>query len=269
MSTLASEQRELAELLRRPESLTASPSDAARAEAIATGNDRLSPVEQVDIYREQFFLRHVDSLREDFASIEHLLGGDAFEELAKAYLAAHPPNGYDLGKIGFAMRRFVAETSPWKEDPLVADLAAAEWAFIEAFDGPDAPPLDMASVATVPEDAWPRARLTVHPSAQLLALAYPSTDYRVAARKDEGPPRPEPAATHVVVYRGTEVLHFLDVEPDAFALLSELARGVPLGEACERAATVSGAPAADFEAKLGGWFSHWTQLGWIVRVDVD
>jgi Putative DNA-binding domain len=272
--SLASMQRVLAELLREPRSLVdaaassppAEHADAARA--IAAGNDRLSPVEQVDIYREQFFLRHVDSLRDDFRSLEHLLGAEGFVALAKAYLAAHPPRTFNLRDAGHALPRFVTEQAPWMDDALVSDLAKTEWAFIEAFDGPDAPPLDLAQVATVKEDEWPGARLVVHPSAQLLALSFPSTDYRVAARKDEHPVRPEPKPSHVVVYRGKEVLHYMDVEPDAFALLRELAAGAPLGEACERAATTSGTAASDFETKLGTWFSHWTQLGWIVRVEL-
>jgi hypothetical protein len=268
VNELAPLQAVLADLIRRPSPLAGSDAEEA-AGAIAAGNERLSPVEQVDVYREQFFLRHVGCLREDFASIERLLGEDAFEALATAYLAAHPPTSYDLADLGHAFARFVAETAPYAEDPLLADLARVEWAFVEAFDGPDAPALDLAVVAAVPEAAWPRAHLALHPSARLLALAYPSADYRVAARTDEAPPRPEPRATNVVVFRGQERLQFLEIEPTAFALLSELSRGVPLGEACERASAASFASASDFEAALGGWFSLWTQLGWIVRVDVD
>lgn len=265
---LASVQGALAALLRAPTPLDRDASLSAEASAIAAGNERLSPAEQVDIYREQYFLRHVDSLRDDFRAIERLLGEDAFHALATAYLAAHPPSTWSLRDAGEALPRFVAEAAPWRDDPLVADLARAEWAFIEAFDGPDAPPLDAASVATVREEDWPRARLVVHPSVRLLALAYPSTDFRTAARKGEAPARPAPAPTHVVVYRGPDALLFLDVEPDAFALLSELAQGTPLGDACERAAAASGASASAFEAKLGEWFQRWTERGWIVRVDV-
>lgn len=266
---LATMQAALAELMRRSASLMGDPAAGAVATKIAAGNARLTPVEQVDIYREQFFLRHVDVLREDFRSIEHLLGDEAFEELSKVYLAAVPPTSYSLRDLGHGMARFVAEHEPWSSDPLVADLARTEWAFVEAFDAPDAPPLDVASIADVPEEAWPGARMVFHPAVQRVALRYAAHDYRIAVRKDEHPERPEAKPAYVVVYRGHDALKYIDVDADAYALLDELMRGTRLGEACERAAQKSGASLDTFQAKLGVWFQEWTTFGWISRVDFD
>lgn len=267
MNDLARSQAALAEIMRRATTLVDDAGATDIATEIAAGNERLSPVEQVDIYREQFFLRHIDALRDDFRSIEHLLGDEAFEELARAYLAAHPPTSFTLRDLGHAMEAFVARTAPWSSDPLVADLARTEWAFVEAFDAPSAPPLDPASLARIPEDAWPAVRIALQPAMQRLALGHAAHDYRLAVKKDEHPERPEPAPWFVVVYRGPEALQFIDVEPEAFALLEELARGTPLGEACERVATSQGAAPEALEAKLGGWFQDWTRFGWISRVD--
>ena len=66
----------------------------------------------------------------------------------------------------------------------------------------------------------------------------------------------------MIVFRGPNLLQCLDVERDALALLDELARGTPLGEACERTAGPVG------EAKVGAWFQQWTALGLISRVEV-
>jgi Putative DNA-binding domain len=263
---LAATQATLADVLRRATSLKGDPDLVARAERIASGNDRLSPVEQVDIYREQFWLRHVDVLREDFASIEHALGEEAFERLAKDYLTACPSASFSLRDLGVDMPRFLAESRPWSDDPFLAELARVEWAFVDVFDGRDAPPFDPATIAGVAEEAWPGARLVLHPALQRLSLRWPAHDYRIAVRKDEVPVRPESRSCHVVVYRGPSVLHCLEIDGDAAAMLDELARGVPLGEACERAAGASGSDLATFEGKLAGWFSEWTALGWIRAV---
>ena len=267
MGTLAELQVLLAEALRRVSPLKEDPALAVHADRIAAGNERLSPVEQVDIYREQFWLRHVDVLREDFASIEHALGDDAFDRLAREYLTACPSASFTLRDLGEHMPRFLASRAPWSDDPFLAELAKVEWAFVEAFDAKDAPPFDPATIAGRSEDEWPRARIVLHPALQRLSLAWPAHDYRIAARKDEDPTRPSPRACHVVVYRGPELLHCLEIDGDAAAMLEELARGVPLGEACERAATTSGTELGAFEGKLAGWFSEWTSLGWIRAVD--
>jgi hypothetical protein len=256
--SLAASQAALAELLRRPAPLAA---NEERAHAIASGNDRLTAVEQVDVYREQFFLRHVDALREDFATIAHLLGDDAFEKLAHDYLEKHPPSTFSLRDLGAAFPAFVAD------DALLSDLARLEWAFVEAFDAKDAPPFEPSSIATASEDAWPGARIELQPAVQLLALGHAAHDYRAAVKRQDAPERPSPAPSFVVVYRGPSSLSYIDIERDAFELLAALARGTPLGEACELAARASGAELPAFQEKLGGWFAEWTQRGWIARVD--
>lgn len=272
---LASTQRLVADLVRGPSAIEGDAAQAAIAELVATGNSRLSAAKQLEIYREQFFLRHVEVLRDDLKALEHLLGDDGFEALARAYLAAHPPTSFTLRDLGADVASFVATTAPWSEDPFVTDVARVEWAFVEAFDALDAPAIDAASIAAIAEDQWSAARIVLHPSMQRLALAHPAHDYRLAARASAdaenllalatlAPPDPQP--TYVVVYRDGGSLLCLDVEPNAFALLEELAGGATLGDACERVARASGESEATFEAKVAEWFQTWTTLGWISRI---
>ena len=49
--------------------------EAARTEQIVSVGIRLSAVEQLEIYREQFWLRHIDAMREDFITIHYLALG--------------------------------------------------------------------------------------------------------------------------------------------------------------------------------------------------
>jgi hypothetical protein len=263
--SLAATQRFMADALQRVSTLAEDPQAVREAERIAAGNERLSPVEQVDVYREQFWLRHVDVLRDDFAAIERALGEVAFEALARAYLRARPSDSFTLRDLGTGMAEFLAAHAPWSADPFLAEVARVEWAFVEAFDGPDAPPFDPTTIEGRAEDAWPSARIVLHPSLQRLALAYPAHDYRIAARKGEVA-RPDARVCHAVVYRGPELLHCLEIGADAATMLDELSAGKPLGEACEGAALRSGTDLATFEGKLAGWFAEWTALGWIRAV---
>lgn len=263
---LAAIQEALARMLRDPVSLVGRAEPEASASAIAAGSARLSPVEQIDVYREQFFLRHLDVLRDDFASMRHLLGDDAFDELARAYLAAHPPSTFSLRDLGHAMAAFVRATRPWADDALLFDLARVEWAFVESFDAPDAPPLDPAAFAGATEESFPRARIDLDPSVRLLSLGHAAHDYRHEVKEGRSPARPAPAPASVVVYRRAHVLKFAPVPPEALSLLAELAAGAALADACERAREASGAAPASFEDNLGGWFSSWTSAGWIARV---
>jgi hypothetical protein len=260
----------IAGAVQRPEPLGTDPAMVEAARAIATGNDRLSPVEQIDVYREQFFLRHVGSLREDYPALEHLVGWDAFEELARAYLAAIPPSGFSLRDLGARLPEFLRSAAPWRDDLVYADLARLEWAYVDAWDAADLPPLDPVKIAQMPEEAWPKARVVFHPSLTLLDLCFPAHLYRSAVRGEENPARPRAEGrTTCAVYMGKTTLEAAPLEPEAWELVRRLAEGAPLGRACEETVAATGADPAAFEAKLGGWFQEWTARGWVVDLAIS
>jgi hypothetical protein len=245
------------------------PALAAKTPEHVAGNDRLSPVEQLDIYREQFWLRHLDCMYEDYETLAKLVGWDAFEDMCAAYFAWAPPRDFSLRDLGKRFAEFLAANEPWASDRLLFDVARTEWAFVDAFDGPDAPPLDVARIAAVPDDAWPRARIGLHPALQRLALDHPAHELRERARTGGEAARPEPRRVNVFVYRGEGTLQYIEVDDDEHALLDELAGGAPLGEACERAmARANVADVAAFESRLGAWFQVWATRGWVSAIDV-
>jgi hypothetical protein len=265
MPPLDALQSSFAASIRRSVAVADQPGGPTLAGDIAAGNARLSPTAQLEVYREQFWLRHVGALEEDFVTLVHLLGHDRFHALAERYLEAHPPTAFSLRDLGADMGSFVASHPDYSGDPLLVDCARLEWAFVEAFDAADAPPLDAAALTSIPEDAWSGARLTLHPSVQRVALAHPTHDYRAAVRAGSDPPRPDAVPTHVVVYRGPETLQYIDIEPLAFELLDHLARGETLGDACEAVAVGEGLE-AELEEKVGGWFQFWAAYGWISAI---
>ncbi len=267
MSRLDETQRLFAEALLHRQTLAEDGALSARAEATAAGSSRMTPTEQLDVYREQFWLRHVACLAEDYPVVEALVGKAPFEDLVAAYLDAHPPQRFLIRDLGQDLASFLARTPPWKEDALLTDVARVEWAFVDAFDAPDAPPLDPASIAGIGEDDWPRARLVLHPSLQRLQLQHPAHELRVAHRAGQPVVRPRPAPAAVVVYRRELGTYQEIVDRRALALLDLLAAGERLGDAGERVAAESGGGDA-VEASIGDWFARWAALGWISRVEV-
>lgn len=265
-SALADLQSFFATAIRQPVPVAEQAGSVTETPVHVAGNGRLSPTGQLEIYREQFWLRHVGALEEDFATIHHLLGHDAFHTLAERYVAAHPPVDFSLRDLGARLPEFIASHPDYASDPLIADCARLEWAFVDAFDAADASPLDASSIASIPEDAWPAARVTLHPSVQRVALAHPAHELRAAVRGGTEAPRPVPSPTHVVVYRGPETLQYVAIEAAAFDLLGRLARGESLGDACEALAAEH--PEVDLEAKVGEWFQAWTSYGWVSTVTV-
>lgn len=261
-------QSTFAEGLVTPSPLAREPSWSARGEKNFTGSARLSPIEQLDVYREQFWLRHVACLAEDFPVLAALVGEEPFGALVTAYVAAHPPVDFQLRFFGAKLADFLATHA--QSDRLLSDVARLEWAFIDAFDAADAPPLDPNVVASISEDAWPLARLALHPSLQRMQLLYPAHKMRDVWRENEelrpiARPEPEPAC--VVVYRQTFLLYAEEMDPLAYAMLDRIARGEALGAAGDALAASTGR-GEEIESKIGEWFTRWSGLGWLTRVDV-
>ena len=235
-----------------------------------TGNSRLTPAEQVDIYRRQYWLRHVDSLTEDHPGLRYVLGEAAFDAFVRAYLLAHPPRHPSLRDLGCNLVAFGAayEFSAALRD-VALEMLAYEHAFVDLFDGAEPPPLDPQKLATMPEDAWERARIVLTPLLVRTRVRFPVHRLRLLAAEGAEPltTAPAEAPTHLVLYRDDHRIRFEELDGTAFALLEALGRSTPLGVACEEIAATLEVEAADhLGAQVGAWFQEWTARRWIVDV---
>lgn len=265
-ASLLEAQRFLTGAVRSREALGARSDLHDEVRRLATGNARMSPLDQADVYREQYWIRHTASLTEDFPTLKHLVGGDApFQALCAHYLEAYPPRDFLLRNLSADMPRFLAEDARYAGDPLLAECAAVEWAFLDAFDSADPKPFDASSLAGASEEALMSAKLVMQAPLRLVATEHPIHELREAVRHGDAPPRPSPRRTHLAIFRTGEELRYFELEPAAFEVVRALALGAPLDEACDRA-IASGANEAEIGDKLGQWFQWWTQWGWLERV---
>jgi hypothetical protein len=230
----------------------------------------MQPGDRLEIYREQYWLRHLSNLEEDFPTLRWVVGAAAFRELARDCLRAFPPRTWNLERLGQDVPAFVEGREA--EPPLAYDAARLDWAFMEAFAAPDAAPFDQRVLAEAPEDAWPCARIAFHPSLRPLALSHPVHGLREAIARGESPERPSPDATWVVVWRDPACyLKVVAIEEPAFHLLSRLRAGLSLGPACESVAAAVRAhtDTASLERSISEWFQQWTTRAWLSSVRFD
>lgn len=262
----------LADTLRREAPVVESPELAGACAAHVTGNERLSPAEQVDIYRRQFWLRHIDSLREDYPGLEYVLGDEGFEAFTRGYLAAHPPRAASLRDLGADIIGFAEGYGAFPEGRRDAALEMVRYenSFVELFDGAEPPRLDPRVIEGLAPDAWETARIVLHPLLVRMRVEYPVHRIRLAARSGESPAIERAAgAIYLGIYRGKDLrILFDELEPLAYELLGALAGGEPLVPACDRIAAAAGEEAAgELQAKVGTWFQKWAAAGWIVGVE--
>jgi hypothetical protein len=127
------------------------------------------PAEQrLGVYDDAYRLRLVEVLGNDYRGLAALLGEEGFAGVGAAYVAAHPSDTRSVRWFGRHLAAFLRTREP--DQPLLAELAAFEWAQGEAFDAADAEPLAMERIAAVAPEHWPHMRFTLHPSVRRLAL---------------------------------------------------------------------------------------------------
>jgi hypothetical protein len=234
----------------------------------------MQPEERIHVYREQYWLRHLKNLEEDYPTLARVLGSSPFRELAREYLLAFPPRTWDLQRLGADMPAFVATHPRWRAVEASADAATLDWAFVAAFDAADVPPFDPGGLRAVPEHAWASARVLFHPSLQPLALRFAVHELREAAQLErpfDGPAIGAIAApTHLVVARDPGCfLRATVIARTAFRLMDMLRLGTALGDACASVAEAEADANTDvheFGERLSRWFEQWTANGWVSAV---
>jgi hypothetical protein len=262
-------QRGMALALRHGGSLANDAGFSAFAASNVSGNARLSPVEQLEIYREQFWLRHTSSLVEDFPGLGGILGQADWEKLAEQYLREVTPDSYTLRDLGARLPEVIERASWLPHQALCLDMARLELAYIEVFDALDTPPLAPARLAAIPEETFAEAKLVIAPSVRLVSVRYPVAalrrKLRAEAESDEAVAIPDESPQLLVVYRRELRLWDMPLSQVAFTFLAGLAAGKSLGAAAELAANGPEAE-AELGASIGAWLQEWTAKGLVSDV---
>jgi hypothetical protein len=248
-------------------------------------NRLLSAFERLEIYNRQYWFRVLAALGEDFPALEAALGEEQFEILARSYLAEHPSRSFTLRNLGSRLPEWLAAHREVAGDhaELAIDVARLEWAYAEAFDLAEFPPIGAEEIAALNDDS----HIGLQPHVQLLALHYPVDDLVVgvhrhrlrveaasqASNRQAGSeshpslPMPLPEMDRceiwMAVHRHNLVVHYKRLTQMEYALLTSLANGSALGKALEATFSHSLIAPEEQATKVGEWFGNWAELGWL------
>lgn len=228
--TLAETQALLWTLITAPENVHRTLQERSDVDLPIMGDERLSPVDRLNIYANMYFFRILDSLKEDFPSLVRILGDEGFHNLITEYLQAHPPSHYSLRYAGEHLANFVIARSAANVDGKLADLARFEWALLTAFDAADASSVLAEDLQEIPPEEWGNLRFSLHPSCQLLTMNFDVLavyDHLLEAPLPDLPARKE---SYIRVWRqGLQVMQ-MAMTADEFQMLTLIAEGKTLAE---------------------------------------
>jgi hypothetical protein len=210
-----------------------------------------------------------------------VLGQEQFGALCRAYVDRHPSASPNLNGFGRHLPAFCREARlealPSCADfdakrVFASELAALEWALVEAIHAPMAPPLDLAALQAIPVEAWARARFTTSEALRLFRFEYPVNAVFTANRLEGVVPEvPAPAPPARAVNPKGAQLWRMEITPAMLGVLGPLLEGQSLGEALEgiEAAVTDPELLAQTSASLMVWFREWVDAGFFTRVTLD
>lgn len=260
MTRLADQQRRLQRAI-----VGAAP--AAEADALLRMRDGGGPP-LLGIYRHAYRARLAEALRDNHELLPRVMGDEAFDALATAYVEAHPSRHPSIRWYGAGLADFMTARSDLSPHPALTDVARLEWALRTAFDAPDAQPIEATALAGLPAEAWPGLRFAPLPSAALLALDWRIGPLVQALRADEREvelPEPEPAAHQLLIWRPRLDTRWRSLDSLEAALLEALFASERFESLCLIAVASQGEARA--AAVVVGLLQGWIAEGLIASFD--
>jgi hypothetical protein len=221
------------------------------------GNARESAETMFGVYRNAYWARLVESLGVDFPGLKALAGDQAFDRMARAYIAKHPSQHPSIRWAGRKFHEFLASEAPYRDDPWFADMARFDWALAFAFDAPDAPAAGRADLVGVPPESWGSIRLRLHPTLDGFRIATPVDEARPRLLEDADTVLDRAARCEraIMAWRIEYDVKFRAVDLLEHDALRAMQDGATFGDLCELVARSVGPETAPLRAAqiLQGW----------------
>jgi hypothetical protein len=216
------------------------------------------------IYQHAYSARLSDALRDNYGVLPQIMGDQAFDALAMAYIGRHPSAYPSIRWFGDRLPEFMAQREDLVAHPAFVDLARMEWTLRLAFDAADALVLPAQALTAVAGDDWPRLVFVPHPTVQLLSMQWSvEPAWRVfktfdpATGEEPELPAPQQAAHTLLVWRQGLETRWRALDGLAAELLRQVLAGSNFSALCDAAHRQLGeseaAPAV--VAALQGWLA--------------
>lgn len=235
--------------------------DASSPPASVDGHGAVSATDRLNVYAHAIRLRFLEVLGEDYPGLHTLAGDDEFRDLGLAYVAAHPSHDPSIRWFGRHLSEFLRAAAPWRDHPVLAEMARFEWTKGELLDAADSPVIGIEDIAAIPPDQWAGIRPRPKPAVRRLALEWNVPSLWKAIDGGDAPPPPARTTPAVdwLLWRQEIVVRWRSIEPDEAWALARCEAGENFGSICIGLCERVGEDSAAFRAAT--YLKQWASDG--------
>jgi hypothetical protein len=240
------------------------------------GTPAFSVSQRLAVYRNAYRRRLVEALAAVYERTVRVLGADAFDAHALAYVEGHPPADRALGRYGLDFPDWLRGRGTQADGArlaLAADVAVIDGQLRRAFDAADATPVPREALLALPLEAWATLRFRWDASLGTDSVVAAAIEgwrepASVLARFADGAAKDVPSDTAmtlrvpVAFWRRDGQTFFRSLAPDEALLLIRLRQGVGLAEACGGDSESAVIPLETAAPALLSWIDE----GWVAAL---
>ncbi len=127
-------------------------------------DERFNANKRLKVYYDAYRIRLLEILKLDFSKTHILLGDEDFDTAFYAYLEQYPSRHFSVRYFGQYFSQFLTQTAPFKNFPILAEMACFEWSINHTLDAKDSSVLKIEALSTLSSEHWPQMRFALHPS---------------------------------------------------------------------------------------------------------
>lgn len=189
---------------------------------------------RLGIYSNAYVARLNEALLCNYPAVHQILGDDDFYTMTCAYLQSHPSVDASIRWFGGQLNEFLASNEPYKDLPVLSELARFEWALRHTVDAADAERVSVEALQLIPPEHWAELTFALHPSLSRLMMQWNVTPIWRALTEGEEPPEPCTDAAHWLVYRQQDLSSvWRSASEIEVLLLKAMAEGKSFVDLCE------------------------------------
>jgi hypothetical protein len=195
-----------------------------------------SATSRFNIFRNNTYMSLTECLKTVFPVTVRLSDERFFAYAAHEFISNRPPRQAQLSNYGAEFPRFLAGFAPCREFPVIAEMAALEWAIAGSLNEAEEQPAPISLIKEGGPDGG-RVSLRLQPNLRFAMARWPLlgvwADHKKGNVEIAGPLRR--TVSRVAISRRGEDIQLLELEAPRFAFWRSLARGLPIETAAQRA----------------------------------